>query len=50
MGKIKRFDIVYSNESGVFYAGQPIAGKIVLELKEPLRVKGIVCLSSFNKV
>lgn len=41
MGKIKRFEIVYSSESGVFYAGQPIAGKIVLELKEPLRIKGV---------
>uniref|UniRef100_A0A914XTQ6 Arrestin C-terminal-like domain-containing protein n=1 Tax=Plectus sambesii TaxID=2011161 RepID=A0A914XTQ6_9BILA len=41
MGKIKRFEVVYSNDSGVFYAGQPIAGKIILELKEPLKAKGV---------
>lgn len=41
MGKVKEFDINLYNASGVFYPGQVIAGNVILELTEPMTMRGI---------
>lgn len=40
MGKITRFDIVFSNPSNAYYSGQTISGKVVVEITESMKIRG----------
>ncbi len=49
MGKIKRFDIVFSYDSGAFYAGQQVTGNVLVDATDGIKLKSksvIFCLSS----
>lgn len=39
MGKIKRFDIEFSNANGVFYSGTDVTGKVVAEIVDSSAIK-----------
>lgn len=41
MGKLKQFEIQLDSEHGVFYPGNVIKGKCVLELKADVRIRAI---------
>ena len=40
MGKLKRFDIVFDNTQGVFFAGQLVSGTVCVELGEAMKMRG----------
>lgn len=42
MGKLKKFDIEFSNAESAYFAGQEISGKVVIELCEPKKVNEIL--------
>uniref|UniRef100_A0A915K1F1 Arrestin-like N-terminal domain-containing protein n=1 Tax=Romanomermis culicivorax TaxID=13658 RepID=A0A915K1F1_ROMCU len=42
MGKaVKKFDIVFSNPNGAFYAGQPVTGTVIVEVEETIKIRGV---------
>ncbi|XP_071114939.1 arrestin domain-containing protein 3-like [Haliotis cracherodii] len=41
MGKLSVFKIALSNVQGVYFAGQMLQGHVILELNEPVKLKGI---------
>ncbi|XP_046545836.1 arrestin domain-containing protein 3-like [Haliotis rubra] len=41
MGKLSVFKIALSNVHGVYFAGQMLQGHVILELNEPVKLKGI---------
>jgi hypothetical protein len=43
MGKLKRFDILFENPQAVFFTGQVVAGTVVVELTEPMKMRGRYC-------
>ena len=40
MGKLKRFDIVFDNTQGVFFAGQLVSGTVCVELGDAMKMRG----------
>lgn len=42
MVKLKRFDILFNNPEHVYFAGQEIGGKIILELDEEKLINEIL--------
>lgn len=60
VGKITRFDIIFSNPNNAFYAGQTVTGKVVVEITESMKIRGMVekisddlfgtCFVSFGKL
>ncbi len=38
MQRLSQFDIIMPNTSGVFYAGEPVFGQVVLQLKESMKI------------
>lgn len=41
MGKLKSFDIIFDSNQKVFYTGQIVKGKCVIELKSEIKCKSI---------
>ncbi|XP_059165747.1 arrestin domain-containing protein 3-like [Physella acuta] len=41
MGKINIFEISFGNGSGVYYPGNAVDGHVTVELKEPIKMRGI---------
>lgn len=41
MGKLSVFKIALSNVQGVYFAGQMLQGHVILELNEPVKLKGM---------
>ena len=46
--KISKFDIVFSSESGTYYAGQQISGKVVVELTDAMKIRGKAVKPLYN--
>ncbi|VDO90973.1 unnamed protein product [Heligmosomoides polygyrus] len=42
MGKLDRFDIILNNPEDVYFAGQEISGKVIIEISEPKKVNEIL--------
>ena len=40
MGKLHKFQIVLDNERGVFYPGDIVAGHVIVDLKEEMKIRG----------
>ena len=38
--KVKTLDIKLDNATGAYYAGQPVVGHVVLDINEPIKLKG----------
>lgn len=41
MGRLKQFEIVFDSEHEVFYPGDTVRGRCVIELRDELRVKTV---------
>ncbi len=40
MVKLKAFAVLFSNDQGVYYAGQVVEGQILIDLTEPMKMRG----------
>ena len=41
MGKLQNFEIIFEPSQGVFFADTVVQGHVRLELKEPLKMRGL---------
>ncbi|KAK3098424.1 hypothetical protein FSP39_019320 [Pinctada imbricata] len=41
MGKLRVFDIVLDNHQGVYFAGQHVNGRVIVELDAPMKMRGM---------
>ena len=40
MGKLNKFQVLLNNPRGVFYPGEVVAGNVVVDLKEEMKMRG----------
>ncbi|VDP32881.1 unnamed protein product [Soboliphyme baturini] len=50
MGKVKRFEVLFDNGVGAFYAGTQVSGKVLLELSDSIKVYGETSITSRSEV
>lgn len=41
VGPIKKFDILFSNPNGAFYAGKAVTGKVIVEITESIKIRAV---------
>ena len=49
MGKLEVFGVSFDNEASVFYGGQVLSGAVVVQLNEPMNMRGNVNHSFFRR-
>jgi hypothetical protein len=40
MGKLKSLEVIYNSPMGVYYPGQQLQGTVIVELNEPVSMRG----------
>jgi hypothetical protein len=49
MGKLRSFQIQLDNAGGIFWAGQTVSGRAIVDLEAEMKMRGIIIFLSFSK-